>query len=265
MKGNNIAFFGRTSTGKSTMINRLVGEDVAATGAGETTLEPKKYTCTGFALWDMPGRNDDISYFSAKYIGFWKGLSRRTILIINTVKEMSHVCQLLDQLRRDYNIVVGKFDMVDAAEQDQFKKQIYDEIKTLGFTHARKDKCDPTLTLTTAVAHDGANVQIYSDNGTDAQHWTIYQNSDGSVKLINFNSGKALDVDSSGTDDGTNVQIYTDNGTDAQRWVPNPAGDGVYVLTNVICDMALDTRYSGTADGTNVHIWSPNGTAAQRW
>ncbi|CAF3797037.1 unnamed protein product, partial [Rotaria magnacalcarata] len=174
MKGNNIAFFGRTSTGKSTMINRLIGEDVAVTGAGETTLEPKKYTCTGFALWDMPGRNDDISYFSAKYIGFWKGLSRRTILIINTVKEMSHVCQLLDQLRLDYNIVVGNG------------------------------------------TYDGANVQIYSDNGTDAQHWTIYQNSDGSVKLINFNSGKALDVDSSGTDDGTNVQIYTDNGTDAQ-------------------------------------------------
>ncbi|CAF4907367.1 unnamed protein product, partial [Rotaria socialis] len=114
------------------MINSLVGEDVAAMGPGETTLESKKYTCTDFALWDMPGRNDEVSYCSARYIGFFKGLSRCTILIISTVKEMSHACQVLDKLRLDYNIVVGKVDMMDAAEQDQFKKHIYDEIKTQG-------------------------------------------------------------------------------------------------------------------------------------
>lgn len=34
MHGNNFAFFGLTSSGKSTMINSIVGADVAETGAG---------------------------------------------------------------------------------------------------------------------------------------------------------------------------------------------------------------------------------------
>lgn len=37
-------------------------------------------------------------------------------------------------------------------------------------------------------------------------------------KLINVNSGKALDVEGSGTSNYTNVIIYTDNGTGAQKW-----------------------------------------------
>jgi len=70
--GRAFGFFGVTSTGKSTMINKLIGFDLAETGAGETTQEIQPYDGQGYRLFDIPGRNDDISYFSMEYIAFGK-------------------------------------------------------------------------------------------------------------------------------------------------------------------------------------------------
>ena len=72
-------FFGLTSTGKSTLINRLIGFDLAETGAGETTTEIQPYDGQGYRLFDIPGRNDDQSYFTMEYIAFWKGLTGRLV------------------------------------------------------------------------------------------------------------------------------------------------------------------------------------------
>ena len=52
LKGFNIAIFGLTSTGKSTMLNALLGQNLAETGVGETTKEIKAYPGTGYTLWD---------------------------------------------------------------------------------------------------------------------------------------------------------------------------------------------------------------------
>ncbi|CAF1478363.1 unnamed protein product, partial [Rotaria sordida] len=59
MNGNNIGIFGLTSTGKSTLLNSLLGEKKAETGAGETTTQITPYPSTQFTLWDVPGRNDE--------------------------------------------------------------------------------------------------------------------------------------------------------------------------------------------------------------
>jgi GTP-binding protein EngB required for normal cell division len=132
MKGNNVALFGLTSTGKSMMINALLGQNVAATGVGETTIKMKPYLGTGYVIWDTPGRNDEISYMSMEYISFWKGLTRRAILIEHTVKENSSMMKLLDAIELHYDIVVNKFDTVDEDEQTKFRKQIDKEIETMG-------------------------------------------------------------------------------------------------------------------------------------
>jgi ribosome biogenesis GTPase A len=79
-------FFGITSTGKSTMINTLVGSEVAETGEGETTMKVQRYDAPGLSLWDMPGCNDDTSYFQEHHMAISKSLtgmiapfSRKTI------------------------------------------------------------------------------------------------------------------------------------------------------------------------------------------
>ena len=126
--GLSFGFFGLTSTGKSTMINKLIGSDLAATGAGETTTQVTPYDGLGYRLYDIPGRNDDRSYFSMEYVAFWKALTARLILITTTVKEMSKVFHLLDAINLHYDIVVNKFDLVPSNERDAFKQKIQNEI-----------------------------------------------------------------------------------------------------------------------------------------
>ncbi|WP_238881912.1 RICIN domain-containing protein [Clostridium sp. YIM B02551] len=84
-------------------------------------------------------------------------------------------------------------------------------------------------------------------------------------KLINVNSGKALDVYNAGTSDYSNVDIYTDNNTAAQKWNIIQNSDGTYKLINTNSNKALDVYAAGTSDYTNVDIYTDNNTGAQKW
>jgi hypothetical protein len=61
-------------------------------------------------------------------------------------------------------------------------------------------------------------VQQWTYLGGANQKWRIIANADGTFKLIDSKSGKALDVNGAGTANGTNVQIWTDTGGSAQKW-----------------------------------------------
>ncbi|CAF4434951.1 unnamed protein product, partial [Adineta steineri] len=138
MQGRNFGFFGLTSTGKSTIINKLIGKNLAEVGAGETTQEIQPYDGQGYRLYDIPGRNDDLSYFSMEYIAFWKALTARIIVITSTIKEMTKVFRLLDAIQLRYDIIVNKFDLVNLEEREKVKVQIKQEIincKLQGVNH----------------------------------------------------------------------------------------------------------------------------------
>ena len=130
MQGFNIGIFGLTSTGKSTMINSLIGNKVADVGVGETTRVKKAYQGRNCTYWDTPGRNDESTYTNEEYISFLKGLSRRLIVIQYTVKENLKLIRLLDSLGLGYDIIVNKFDDVDDDERSNFQRQIQDEIES---------------------------------------------------------------------------------------------------------------------------------------
>jgi GTP-binding protein EngB required for normal cell division len=128
LKGKNFGFFGLTSTGKSTIINRIIGENLAEVGACETTKEIQPYNGQGYRLYDIPGRNDDLSYFNMKYIAFWKALTSRIVVITVTIKEMTTVFRLLDAINLRYDILVNKFDLVKCEEREKFQNQIKQQI-----------------------------------------------------------------------------------------------------------------------------------------
>ena len=73
-----------------------------------------------------------------EYVSFFKGLTRRLILITATVKENSSMMKLLDELGLKYSIVFNKFDKVEEEEQSLVKEQIQKEIKDLGLKHVDK-------------------------------------------------------------------------------------------------------------------------------
>ena len=132
MEGFNIGLFGITSTGKSTLLNAILGSQVAETGAGETTTKIKPYSTKDYVLWDVPGRNDEVSYFTMEYISFLKGLTKRFVLIQATVKENSSLMKLLDAAGLRYTIVVNKFDRIQEKDRDVFQNQVRREITEIG-------------------------------------------------------------------------------------------------------------------------------------
>ena len=66
---------------------------------------------------------------------------------------------------------------------------------------------------------NGARVQLYSSNNTNAQKYRFESIGNGTYKIINANSGKVLDVAGGSTANGAALQQYTSNNTVAlQRY-----------------------------------------------
>ena len=141
LTGRNIGLLGITSTGKSSMINALLGAKVAAVGTGETTKEIAPYDGLDYRLYDFPGKNDDVSSFDKYYISLLKGLTYRMVLIGATVKEMGKLLRLLDALNLHYDIVVNKFDSIEVEEREPFLNQILGEIAEAQFKGVRNVWC----------------------------------------------------------------------------------------------------------------------------
>lgn len=112
---------------------------------------------------------------------------------------------------------------------------------------------------------NGANVQLYHSNKTDAQRFVIRQNTDNSVTIANSSTGLVLDCAGGGTANGTNVQQYMSNDTEAQKWNILDWGNGTVSFVNVKSGKALDVTGGNAVDFANVQIYEPNGSAAQRW
>lgn len=110
----------------------------------------------------------------------------------------------------------------------------------------------------------GANIQIYTDNGTNAQNFYISRTSDGWYTIQNNHSKLYLDVAGGSSYAGANLQQYTGNGTDAQKFRFYDAGDGKIVIQSkkgTVIDVYGGSSYAGA----NVQLYSYNGTGAQKW
>jgi len=112
---------------------------------------------------------------------------------------------------------------------------------------------------------DGANVQVYERNDTDAQRFAFRRNADGTYTITNQASGKALDVSAASQSDGANIQQWSSNGTDAQKWILVDCGDGTYSLVAKHSGKFLDVYGANASNCSNVWQCSGNGTAAQKF
>ena len=121
------------------------------------------------------------------------------------------------------------------------------------------------LDVSAGSAADGANVQVWSSNGSLAQAWQL-EWADGWYRLYNAASGKCLDVASGDCVPGANAQQWSGGGSNPnQLFSVTGNGDGTYSLTSKATGLALDVSGASSSDGANVDLWSPNGTSAQRW
>lgn len=103
----------------------------------------------------------------------------------------------------------------------------------------------------------GANVQIWSWNGSPAQRWRVTAAGSGAYALESLCSGMML-----AEAEGNAVQAPAD-GSAAQRWRVVPAEAGGVALVNEATGLALDVAGADDRDGANLGTYELNGTLAQ--
>lgn len=119
--------------------------------------------------------------------------------------------------------------------------------------------------VTSASTANGARVQLYSSNNTNAQKYRFESIGNGTYKIINANSGKVLDVAGGSTANGAALQQYTSNNTVAQQWTVQNYGSGKIALVSVNANKAVDIPGGNAVQQAQLQLYSPNGTVAQQW
>ena len=119
--------------------------------------------------------------------------------------------------------------------------------------------------VTSASTANGARVQLYSSNNTNAQKYRFESIGNGTYKIVNINSGKMLDVAGGSTANGAALQQYTSNNTVAQQWTVRNYGSGKIALVSVNANKAVDIPGGNAVRQAQLQLYSPNGTVAQQW
>ncbi len=115
---------------------------------------------------------------------------------------------------------------------------------------------------------NGANVQQWSLNGYDAQHWKIVSKGNGYYVLyaVCTSNTKVLDVPCGNTTVASNMQLWEANGDDAQVFYLKANTDGSYaILPKLNTSMCVGVAESAKTDGANVALYSYTGAASQNW
>ena len=115
-----------------------------------------------------------------------------------------------------------------------------------------------------AVSKDnGANVQLWDNNGVTGQIWKFVEESEGVYRIKNAYSNKYLSLDSSHkNDEGCNVLQLSSSGGDDQLWRVEIYNNKL-MLINVHSNYVLDCNGGYADNGTNIQVWSRNNSKAQ--
>lgn len=111
-----------------------------------------------------------------------------------------------------------------------------------------------------------ADAYIWDANSNDTQKWVI-EPVGGYYKIINAQTGLALDVKGGIAASGTQVQQYTYNGTSAQMWQFLNAGNGNYYIRSAL-GYYLDLDGAITDNGHKIYVYDLNaegGRINQTW
>lgn len=117
------------------------------------------------------------------------------------------------------------------------------------------------LDVASASADSGANVQLYSNNGSFAQKWLL-KKVDGAKNTYMFESvcsTNRLAVS------GTNVCTMAPADVKAQQWVARIDSNGIEFVSADDQDLSLDVKGGNFASSSNVQVYTSNDSAAQRF
>lgn len=111
---------------------------------------------------------------------------------------------------------------------------------------------------------NGAVVEQAAPTGSSAQLWTTVEAGD-SVKLVNQETGKVLDVMTGGTENGTWAQIWEDVNGESQLWRVVKVTATYQKILNVQAGKVLDVMDMSEEDGAPAQIWEDVNGEGQQW
>lgn len=109
------------------------------------------------------------------------------------------------------------------------------------------------------------NIQLYRNNGTEAQAWKVSHDSKGYVTFINVCSGKVMDIKDGYSQNKQNISQYDSNNTYAQKWIILKDGDGFKIVSALNDSYVLDLSGGDVRNTSNIQLYKWNGTGSQRW
>lgn len=112
---------------------------------------------------------------------------------------------------------------------------------------------------------DGGNLIIWAGSGSTNQRFYITRLNDGTYRITNAFSGKAVCIANGSTKAGTNACQWEVGDDASQKWAIYSHGGGEYTLRNVGTGLMLDVTGGKSKNGTNVEGWTANGKDPQRW
>jgi predicted alpha-1,6-mannanase (GH76 family) len=135
-----------------------------------------------------------------------------------------------------------------------------------GATYTLKSKVsNKLLNVSNASIDIGANIDCWTNTGSDAQRWIVTHIGNNVYTLTNVSSGKLLHIAATPAD-SVNVDQFSDTGSDDVKWTLKKAGQGHYYLNTVAnSDFSLNLHSGGSADGTNVDLAKSSASDSQKW
>lgn len=112
---------------------------------------------------------------------------------------------------------------------------------------------------------NGANVQLYRSNDTEAQLFRVTHDSQGYVTFTNVKSGKVLDVYGGTKKNNQNIWQFSSNGSRAQKWIVKPDGNGYVIISALDSNYVLDLSTGKAVNSSNIQLYTYCGSNAQRW
>lgn len=112
---------------------------------------------------------------------------------------------------------------------------------------------------------NGANVQLYRSNDTEAQLFKVTHDSQGYVTFTNVKSGKVLDVYGGTKKNNQNIWQFSSNGSRAQKWIVKPDGNGYVIISALDSNYVLDLSTGKAVNSSNIQLYTYCESNAQRW
>lgn len=114
------------------------------------------------------------------------------------------------------------------------------------------------------ITESNGNIQLGTYAGNLKQKFKLTYVSDGYYKIIESETGKALDICNGSSSNGANLQTYSWNGTNAQLWKFINMGNGSYYIRSKL-GTVMDVTNGSIQTGTNIQMYTLNYSNAQKW